>query len=442
MREDDKKSFHNIKNVNNNDLSTRRKNNKQKILNLFKIEDLLIIEEKLNIIIDCLKYNKEINKQCFDLWNFYFNCSVFKKIEKIFDKEKDINTAKLCINYKLISIIVCYEYSLDEDTYIETNTKLLEIMELNYNNLMRLFQQIINNIDEENAENIWIKKAINIIENFNKKEDFLIYNDDILLIIQKIKHNNENINIKIHNLLNYYQTENNTLLINYYLQLKTKTYEDLNAFFQKNILQIENEEGSLIASLYLKNNSIFSSLPPPYLKAKNRKKYTLVLDLDDTLVNFKVKKGREGYVRLRPFLFGFLEEVSQFYELILFTSATEAYANSIIESIEHDKKYFDYVFFRQHTIIVGNDFVKDLTRIGRPLSSTIIIDNMPQNFRFQKENGISIKPFWGQDSNDKTLYDLMPILLDIAKKGGDVRISLNKYKDEIIGKITSNILKK
>ena len=35
----------------------------------------------------------------------------------------------------------------------------------------------------------------------------------------------------------------------------------------------------------------------------------------------------------------------------------------------------------------------------------------------------------------------MPILLDIAKNGGDVRISLNKFKDEIIGKITSNILK-
>ena len=182
-------------------------------------------------------------------------------------------------------------------------------------------------------------------------------------------------------------------------------------------------------------------MPPPYIKTPNPKKYTLVLDLDETLVNFKIKKGREGYVRLRPFLFGFLEEVSQSYELIIFTSSTEAYANSVIEAIEHDKKYFDYVFYRQHTIIVGNDFVKDLTRIGRPLNSTIIIDNTPQNFRFQKENGISIKPFWGQDSNDKTLYDLMPILLDIAQTGGDVRIALGKYREEIIGKITSNVSK-
>ena len=36
----------------------------------------------------------------------------------------------------------------------------------------------------------------------------------------------------------------------------------------------------------------------------------------------------------------------------------------------------------------------------------------------------------------------MPILLDIAKEGGDVRYGLNKYKNEIIGKITSNIAKR
>ena len=207
-----------------------------------------------------------------------------------------------------------------------------------------------------------------------------------------------------------------------------------------NILKIDNIEGSLIASLFLRNNSIFSPINPPYIKVPLiSKKYTLVLDLDETLVNFKIKSGKEGYVRLRPFLLGFLEEVSQYYELIIFTSATEAYANSVIEAIEKEKKYFDFIFYRQHTIIIGNDFVKDLTRIGRPLNSTIIIDNTPQNFRFQKENGICVKPFWGQDTNDKTLYNLIPILIDIAKMGGDIRINLNKFKEEIVSKITSNI---
>jgi len=43
-----------------------------------------------------------------------------------------------------------------------------------------------------------------------------------------------------------------------------------------------------------------------------------------------------------------------------------------------------------------------------PRNSTIIIDNYPQHFKLQKENGIYIKSFWAQNPNDRTLYDLIP----------------------------------
>ena len=66
---------------------------------------------------------------------------------------------------------------------------------------------------------------------------------------------------------------------------------------------------------------------------------------------------------------------------------------------------------------------------------------MPQNFRLQKENGINIKAFWGDDANDNVLEDLGKILINIAKEGGDLRNGLFKYRDEIIRKVTSNISK-
>ena len=66
---------------------------------------------------------------------------------------------------------------------------------------------------------------------------------------------------------------------------------------------------------------------------------------------------------------------------------------------------------------------------------------MPQNFRLQKENGIIIKAFWGEDNLDTALYDLYPILVNIAKEGGDVRKSLVKYKEEIVKNVTSCISK-
>ena len=41
----------------------------------------------------------------------------------------------------------------------------------------------------------------------------------------------------------------------------------------------------------------------------------------------------------------------------------------------------------------------------------IIVDNMPQNFNLQKENGIFIKSFYGDDNDDTALIDLAPILI-------------------------------
>ncbi len=96
--------------------------------------------------------------------------------------------------------------------------------------------------------------------------------------------------------------------------------------------------------------------------------------------------------------------------------------------------------YRQHAVIVDKDFVKDISKIGRDLNKTIIIDNMPQNFRLQKENGIFIKTFYGVDRFDSALIDLIPILQNIALSGtDDVKKELLKYREEILNKISSNI---
>jgi CTD small phosphatase-like protein 2 len=67
---------------------------------------------------------------------------------------------------------------------------------------------------------------------------------------------------------------------------------------------------------------------------------------------------------------------------------------------------------------------------------------MPQNFRLQKENGIFIRTFYGEDADDTALLDLIPILVKIAHdRVKDVRKSLMNFKDEILKRISSNIEK-
>ena len=259
--------------------------------------------------------------------------------------------------------------------------------------------------------------------------------------IEQIKLNTTILYQKINNILSLYITDYSHLILSLFKKIYQKNYSEINDFYLEYIYKLQNIESSILAPILLNSNPNFISFRPPYIHTQRIKSYTLILDLNETIVNFQRTNFSQGILRLRPFLLEFLEEISNYYEIILFTISTEFFAKPIIKAIEENKKFFDFVFYREYAIIVGNDFVKDLTRIGRPLDSTIIVDNIPQNFRLQKENGIYIKPFFAQDPNDMTLVDLMNILINIAKSGNDVREELGKYRNDIVQKISSNLSK-
>ena len=69
----------------------------------------------------------------------------------------------------------------------------------------------------------------------------------------------------------------------------------------------------------------------------------------------------------------------------------------------------------------------------------IIVDNLPQNYKLQKKNGINIKSYWEEDYDDVALGELAQILVNIIQNGEDVRNGIEKYRNEIIGKVTSKI---
>ena len=407
---------------------------------LFNLEDLLVLEERLNNITFALESNKNVESQCFNFWNYYFNCSLSKILEKLFQNEEDAKIIRLSTNYQLMSIMVCYDFSFGNNVEDEDlNLSLIELIYFNHNNLIIICEYILTKISQENNDNIWVVKLQEIVKNSKTSQTKDIKNTSPTSPIQKITNNTNKIMKKIKSILLNYQSDSSSLLKNYILNLPSKTYSEINSFFRSHILRITNYEGSLVPPSFFKKNQEFKPMPAPYLKFPSNKPYTLILDLDETLVSFQIKSKKEGTLRARPFLFAFLEEMGHYYELIVWTSATESYANSLIEAIEYDKQYFDFILFREHAIIIGDEFVKDLTRVGRGLDRIIILDDMPQNFRLQKQNGITIKPFFGDDYNDTALYDLLPILKHIAEEGNDVRIELAKYRNEIVKKITSNI---
>jgi CTD small phosphatase-like protein 2 len=272
-------------------------------------------------------------------------------------------------------------------------------------------------------------------------------NKGLPLTSEEMINNNMNFIIRnIHIIINnmkYSQKYNQ--ILNILDKINKIPLEDIKSFFRNSILRINIFNSSLLSSLILKNNNINQQkrIIYPYLNNINQKIYSLVISLDETLIHFKSNNisNNKGVMQLRPGLFQFFQKVKSSYEIIIFSSGNKKYSDAMLDAIDEKRNMFDYRLYQEHCMIIDNDFVKDLSKIGRNIDKIIIVDNIAQNYRLQKENGINIKAFWGEDVNDNALEELGKILINIAKDGGDVRIGLEKYRDEIVKKVTSNISK-
>ena len=208
---------------------------------------------------------------------------------------------------------------------------------------------------------------------------------------------------------------------------------------KKNIKTHQKNNSGLNPRHFLQNLKI----KEPYLDFPPLKEYTLVLDLDETMISFQFTQPQNGIgqMHLRPGLENFLDVIKEYYEIIVFTSGTREYADMVLDVIEHkkQKKFFSGRLYREHTTRIGKKYIKDLSKLGRDLSKTLIVDNLPQSFKFQHENGILISSFYADDNDkkdDRALIELQKILIKIYEDKNDVRLSILKYKEEIIRNVS------
>ena len=168
--------------------------------------------------------------------------------------------------------------------------------------------------------------------------------------------------------------------------------------------------------------------------------YTLVLDLDETLIHYRdnspdtqtedgevsscgedagggtnnntpkrhskleesppkrmiTEEDEDVVFFLRPGLSSFLSSLAKHYELVLYTAATREYADYFLRLIDHKNLFGDNVLTREHCIFENDYAIKDLRLLGRDLRKTIIIDNLKENFdKTTPDNGIHISNFEG-----------------------------------------------
>jgi CTD small phosphatase-like protein 2 len=83
----------------------------------------------------------------------------------------------------------------------------------------------------------------------------------------------------------------------------------------------------------------------PILPPLDKKKfiYTLVLDLDETLVHFEASERK---FRLRPGCLGFLRGLASHYEIVVFTAASQDYADFILNVLDPDGALIQHRLYR------------------------------------------------------------------------------------------------
>ena len=161
---------------------------------------------------------------------------------------------------------------------------------------------------------------------------------------------------------------------------------------------------------------------------------TLVLDLDETLVHCSVESlvdpdmvfpvlsegtAYEVFLKKRPHLDAFLAHVSSRFEVVVFTASQEVYATTLLDLLDPQGVLIHHRLFRDACIEVHGNFLKDLSILGRDLSRVALVDNSPQAYGYQLDNGIPI-PSWYDDPSDASLVALLPFL-DTLAEAPDVR---------------------
>ncbi|CCE64704.1 hypothetical protein TPHA_0I02000 [Tetrapisispora phaffii CBS 4417] len=164
--------------------------------------------------------------------------------------------------------------------------------------------------------------------------------------------------------------------------------------------------------------------PPPY-----QRPLTLVLTLEDFLVHSEWDQKHGWRTAKRPGTDYFLGYLSQYYEIVLFSSNYMMYSEKIAEKLDPIHAFVSYNLYKEHCVYKEGTHIKDLSKLNRDLDKVLIIDCDPNNYKFQPENAIPVKPWNGQA--DDELLKLIPFLEYLAtQQVSDVKPILNSFHDK------------
>ncbi|XP_076776510.1 carboxy-terminal domain RNA polymerase II polypeptide A small phosphatase 2 isoform X2 [Arvicanthis niloticus] len=159
----------------------------------------------------------------------------------------------------------------------------------------------------------------------------------------------------------------------------------------------------------------------PEVTEQDQGRICVVIDLDETLVHSSFKV----YVLKRPYVDEFLRRMGELFECVLFTASLAKYADPVTDLLDRCG-VFRARLFRESCVFHQGCYVKDLSRLGRDLRKTVILDNSPASYIFHPENAVPVQS-WFDDMADTELLNLIPVFEELSG-ADDVYTSLGQLR--------------
>ncbi|KAL1832702.1 hypothetical protein DCAR_0102735 [Daucus carota subsp. sativus] len=171
----------------------------------------------------------------------------------------------------------------------------------------------------------------------------------------------------------------------------------------------------------------------PDLHPMEQNAFTLVLDLNETLIYSDWKRDRGWRTFKRPGVDAFLEHLAKFYEIVVYSDQLNMYVDPSVERLDPNH-YIRFKLSRSATKYQNQKHYRDLSMLNRDPSRILYLSGNALETSLQPENCVPIKP-WKGETDDTALLDIIPFLEYVAThRPADIRPVLASYKGHDIAK--------
>lgn len=290
------------------------------------LEQVLLIEDKLHSMMEGLRQGHDISSFCDEYWRLSEACDV-AQVPELF---RDLRTQRVLrcaqvlevVAVGLLNFFICVGGA---NEILMTHLKNLVFYV--HQNFLSLMEYILLRIHPESSKNMW---AFSLQETLsNKRLQKKLEKGQLGPLMRQQSEIIANISRGIATTLLTTQKTQAPVFLAVLHVLRT-----LDSMPVKKAKAIINGAAAETLQALPPPAPVVQSLPEvtvPYLPpAPPSVQYTLVLDLDETLVHYFEGENQGGSFKVRPYCERFLKETAELYEVVIFTAAMQDVSRYIV----------------------------------------------------------------------------------------------------------------